>query len=89
MTSTGRRRGDSTPALRWTIVNRHGRVPMTVTALGTPGGCRSVRDRDRAHAGPRGGGYRAAALRAAPNRLIGTPYGDIQDEFAEFAETES
>jgi hypothetical protein len=49
---------------------------MTVTALDTPGGCRSVRDRDRAHTGPRRGGYRAAALRAAPNRLICTPYGD-------------
>jgi hypothetical protein len=47
---------------------RDGRVPMTVTALGTPGDCRSVRDRERARAGTSRGGYRTASRGDAEGR---------------------
>jgi hypothetical protein len=41
---------------------------MTATALGTPGDCRSVRDRERARAGTSRGGYRTASRSDAEGR---------------------
>jgi hypothetical protein len=41
---------------------------MTVTTLGTPGDCRSVRDRERARAGTSRGGYRTASRGDAEGR---------------------
>jgi hypothetical protein len=49
------------------IVHQDGRVPITVTALGTPADCRSVRDRERATRTNRGG------YRTAPRGAEGRP----------------
>jgi hypothetical protein len=49
------------------IVHQDGRVPITVTAAGTPADCRSVRDRERATRTNRGG------YRTAPRGADGRP----------------